>query len=101
MAQAEYMIEALKLGEIETGQGLNQEMSLARLGDTCWGSHYRTVMHVLFSYPSIKKVLFRIGKESKGCDANGALSKITIFKSFEFVFLLHMMNEIFGYTNDL
>ncbi|XP_012699974.1 zinc finger MYM-type protein 1-like [Setaria italica] len=34
IAQAEYMIEALKLGEIETGQGLNQEMGLARLGDT-------------------------------------------------------------------
>ena len=34
VAQAEYMIEALKLGEIETGQGLNQEMGLARPGDT-------------------------------------------------------------------
>ncbi|ONM16713.1 hypothetical protein ZEAMMB73_Zm00001d003303 [Zea mays] len=30
--QAEYMIEALSLGEIETGQGLNQEMGLARPG---------------------------------------------------------------------
>jgi len=26
---------------------------------------------------------------------------LTVFKSFEFVFLLHLMNEIFGYTNDL
>jgi len=34
VAQAEYMIEALKLGEIETEQGLNQEMGLARPGDT-------------------------------------------------------------------
>ncbi|KAG2588022.1 hypothetical protein PVAP13_5NG190981 [Panicum virgatum] len=58
IAQAEYMIEALKLGEIETGQGLNQEMGLARPGDTRWD--------------------------------------LIIF-----VFLLHMMNEIFGYTNDL
>ncbi|KAG2570828.1 hypothetical protein PVAP13_7KG034218 [Panicum virgatum] len=55
IAQAEYMIEALKLGEIESGQGLNQEMGLAR----------------------------------------------PVFNSFEFVFLLHLMNEIFGYTNDL
>ncbi|XP_022683463.1 zinc finger MYM-type protein 1-like [Setaria italica] len=30
IAQVEYMTEALKLGEIETGQGLNQEMGLAR-----------------------------------------------------------------------
>ncbi|XP_072147081.1 uncharacterized protein [Setaria viridis] len=101
IAQAEYMIEALKLGEIETGQGLNQEMGLARPGDTRWGSHYRTVMHVMFLYPSIKKVLFRIGNESKGAKANGAQTMLTVFKSFEFVFLLHLMNEIFGYTNDL
>jgi len=39
VAQAEYMIEALKLGEIEIRQGLNQEMGLARPGDTRWGSH--------------------------------------------------------------
>jgi hypothetical protein len=57
IAQAEYMIEALKLGEIETGQGLNQGIGLARPGDTRWGSHYRTVMHVMTLYPSIKKVL--------------------------------------------
>ena len=58
-------------------------------------------MHVLFLYPSIKKVLFRIGKESKGSEANGAQTMLTVLKSFEFVFLLHMMNEIFDYTNDL
>jgi hypothetical protein len=101
IAQAEYMIEALKLGEVETGQGLNQEMGLARPGDTRWGSHYRTVMHVMALYPSIRKVLYRIGNESKGAEANGAQTMLTVFKSFEFVFLLHLMNEIFGYTNDL
>jgi hypothetical protein len=39
VVQAEYMIEALRLDEIEIGQGLNQEMGLARPGDTRWGSH--------------------------------------------------------------
>jgi hypothetical protein len=101
VAQAEYMIEALKLGEIEIGQGQNQEMGLARPGDTRWGSHYRTVMHVMALYPSIRKVLFKIGNESNGAEANGAQTMLTVFKSFEFVFLLHLMNEIFGYTNDL
>jgi hypothetical protein len=101
VAQAEYMIEALKLGDVETGQGLNQEMGLARPGDTRWGSHYRTVMHVMFLYPSIRKVLYRIGSETKGAEANGAQTMLTVFKSFEFVFMLHLMNEIFGYTNDL
>jgi hypothetical protein len=95
------MIEALKLGEFEIGQGQNQEMGLARPGDTRWGSHYRTVMHVMALYPSIRKVLFKIGNESNGAEANGAQTMLTVFKSFEFVFLLHLMNEIFGYTNDL
>lgn len=101
VAQAEYMIEALSLGEIETGQGLNQEMGLARPGDTRWGSHYRTVMHVIALYPSIKKVLSKIGKEHKGGESIGAQTMLEVFKSFEFVFMLHLMNEIFGYTNGL
>ncbi|KAJ1296319.1 hypothetical protein BS78_01G291100 [Paspalum vaginatum] len=101
VAQAEYMIEALKLGEIEIGQGLNQEMGLARPGDTRWGSHYKTVMHVMALYPSIKKVLSKIGKEYKGGESLGAQTMLQVFKSFEFVFMLHLMNEIFGYTNDL
>jgi hypothetical protein len=94
------MIEALRLGEIETGQGLNQEMGLARPGDTCWGSRYRTVMHVMALYPSIKKVLSKIGKEYKGGESLGAQTMLRVFQSFEFVFMLHLMNEIFGYTHD-
>ncbi|XP_052165071.1 uncharacterized protein LOC127782037 [Oryza glaberrima] len=82
IAQAEYMIEALKLG------------------DTRWGSHYKTVMHVMLLYPSIKKVLFKVGKECNGAEAIGAQTMLQVFQSFEFVFLLHMMNEIFGYTSD-
>jgi hypothetical protein len=101
IAQAEYMIEALSLGEIETGQGLNQEMGLSRPGDTRWGSHYRTVMHVMALYPSIKKVLSKIGKEYKGGESLGAQTMLQVFQSFEFVFMLHLMNEIFGYTHDL
>jgi hypothetical protein len=71
-------------------------MGLARPGDTRWGSHYRTVMHVMHLYPAIKKVLLQIGEED-----TGAQTMLDVFESFEFVFLLHLMNEIFGYTNDL
>jgi hypothetical protein len=95
------MIEALKLGEIEIGQGLNQEMGLARPGDTRWGSHYKTVMHVMHLYPSFKRIFFRVGKEGKGAEALGAQTMLRVFNSFEFVFLLHLMNEIFGYINNL
>lgn len=39
VAQAQRIVEALELGDIETGRGLNQEMGLSRPGDTRWGSH--------------------------------------------------------------
>jgi hypothetical protein len=81
VAQAEYMIEALILGEIEIDQGLNQEMGLARPGDTRWGSHYRTIMHVMALYPSIKKFLSKIGKEHKGGESIGAQTMLEVFES--------------------
>ena len=37
--RAQEVLKALELGEIESGRGLNQEMGLARPGDTRWGSH--------------------------------------------------------------
>jgi hypothetical protein len=48
---------------------------------------------------AIKKVFFRVGKETKGAEALGAQTMLEVFESFEFVFLLHSMKEIFGYTN--
>jgi len=38
--------EILK-GELKTGKGLNQEVSLARAGDTRWGSHHRAIISLL------------------------------------------------------
>ena len=35
--QAMLVIEALRNSEISSGQGLNQEISLRRFGDTRWG----------------------------------------------------------------
>jgi hypothetical protein len=46
------VLEALDLGELETGSGLNQEMGLGSPGDTRWGSHYKIV---IFVYPSINE----------------------------------------------
>jgi hypothetical protein len=52
IAQAKYMIEVLKLGEIETGQGFNREMGLARPGDTCWEFCYACDAFVSFNQVS-------------------------------------------------
>ena len=42
-SQKEKVQEATGNGEIETGIGLNQELSLGRPGDTRLGSHYKTL----------------------------------------------------------
>jgi hypothetical protein len=65
-AQADYLIEAFELEEIETGTGQNQEMGLGRPCETRWSSHSKTVSHVLSLYPSIQKVFRRIGKSIIG-----------------------------------
>ncbi|XP_062213749.1 uncharacterized protein LOC133914723 [Phragmites australis] len=101
VAQAESIIESLELGELETDQGLNQEMGLGRPGDTRWGSHYKTILHIIALYQPIRNVLIKIGEDYSGTEAISAQTMLTSFESFEFVFMLHLMEEIFGYTDDL
>jgi hypothetical protein len=92
----------LELGEIESGQGLNQEMGLGRPGDTRWGSHYKTVQHILIMYRSIRKVLLQVGKDrSQSTEAIKAQTALQSFVSFEIVFMAHLLNTILGYTDDL
>ena len=51
--RARKLKKALELGEIESGSGLNQEMRLARPSDTRWGSHYKTILHIIDMYSTI------------------------------------------------
>jgi hypothetical protein len=102
VAQAQRIIEELELGDIESGKGLNQEMGLGRPADTRWGSHYKTVMHVLSLYPSIRKVLIMVGNDrSFGAECANAQTVLTIFQSYEFVFMAHLMQTVLGFTADL
>lgn len=41
--QAQKIVEALEVGEIESGTGLNQELGLKSPSDTRWESHYKTL----------------------------------------------------------
>jgi hypothetical protein len=38
------------MGEIRSKQGLNQETSLKRTGDTHWRSHYRTILNLILMF---------------------------------------------------
>jgi hypothetical protein len=101
VAQAEHVIEALELGEIESGRGLNQEMGLGRLGDTHWGSHYKTIQHVILMYHLIQQVLQEISDDPEYKESGKSEMALCPLESFEFVLLAHLLDTIFGYTDDL
>jgi hypothetical protein len=90
------------MGEIESGSGLNQEMGLSRPGETRWGSHFKTILHIVDMYPVILEVLIRIGKDpSQKSEWTRIRGVAAAFESFDFVFNLHLMLVVLGYTNDL
>ncbi|XP_063939295.1 uncharacterized protein LOC108219344 [Daucus carota subsp. sativus] len=95
------VVEALSLGEIETGSGLNQERGFRRPCDTRWGSHFKTILNVLNLYPTILESLDAIVEVSDTIDSNKAQFIIHLLMSFDFVFVAHLIVSIFGITNDL
>ncbi|XP_057543878.1 uncharacterized protein LOC130823270 [Amaranthus tricolor] len=66
--QAQVVAQALEVGEIESGSGLNQERGLSRPGDTRWGSHYKCLISIINLFPSIVKVLEEIGENGSPDD---------------------------------
>ncbi|KAL6542463.1 hypothetical protein OROMI_024065 [Orobanche minor] len=100
--QAQKIFEALEVGDIETGSGLNQELGLKRPGENRWSSHYKTILNVMSLFCTIVKVLVMIGKSGSNLDdkakAQGILYSL---ESFDFVFMAQLMSTIFGYTNIL
>jgi hypothetical protein len=94
--------KAIGRGEIATGTGLNQELSLQRPGDTRWNSHYKTLLGLSKMFSSAVKVLEYVEKDGsdsgKRRQANGLLK---YFQTFECAFYLHMMMMILALTNGL
>nr|XP_016502888.1 PREDICTED: zinc finger MYM-type protein 1-like [Nicotiana tabacum] len=56
-SQKERIEEALDMGELKTGRGLNQELGLSRACDTRWGSHYKSFKKFILMFGSILDVL--------------------------------------------
>jgi hypothetical protein len=96
------LLEKIENGEIMTGKGLNQESSLARPGDTRWGSHLKTLLRILVMWEAIIDVLEIVKKDSVKPTCNGgALGLIGKMESFDFVFILHLMIELLSVTDIL
>ncbi|XP_019235754.1 PREDICTED: uncharacterized protein LOC109216080 [Nicotiana attenuata] len=101
-SQAEKLQEALDMGEIDTGKGLNQELGLARAVDTRWGSHYKSFKNFINMFGSIIDVLDTIVVDARSLEerakATGYLRKC---QTFEVAFMLHLMRDVLVITNEL
>jgi len=96
------LLEKVENCEISTGRGLNQESSLARPGDTRWGSHLKTLLRILVMWEVILEVLEIVKKDSIKPTCNGgAFGLIGKMETFDFVFILHLMIELLSITDNL
>jgi hypothetical protein len=101
--QAIAIAKEIELGELDTGRGLNQIGSLQRAGDTRWSSHYKSVKSLLKLFGASVAVLRSVANDrsvhrnSRG-DAEGALKFLV---TFDFVFILHLMEKIMQITDVL
>ncbi|XP_058746524.1 uncharacterized protein LOC131619423 [Vicia villosa] len=84
---------------VETGTGLNQELSIARAGDTPWESHFRTLNRLVDLVTPIIEV-FEDLKSDSHCKGEPK-SLLLVMQTFSFVFMLHLMVEILSLTNNL
>ncbi|XP_057794712.1 uncharacterized protein LOC131010997 isoform X2 [Salvia miltiorrhiza] len=102
MLEHERLVKELNDEVRMRGRGQNQETSLARPGDTPWGSHYFTLLRLCFMWPSVDKVLEHVRDDATSSDirstARGLLRKMN---SYEFVFVMHLMKYLLGITNEL
>ncbi|CAN1224434.1 Zinc finger MYM-type protein 1 [Linum perenne] len=99
--QAAKVAAALANGELETGRGLNQEMSLKRPCETRWGSHFETLVNLASIFSSVIEVLDDMLHE--GTSETKAVAYDTLLKlqSFSFAFMLNLMIKVLAITNEL
>ncbi|KAK2418993.1 zinc finger MYM-type protein [Trifolium repens] len=98
-AQHKDIVSRLENGEISKGRGLHQESSLARAGDTRWGSHHISLIRLDQMWSSAINVLSTVDEVGRvPSQAAGLIEKMECFK---FAFILKLMLKLFGITNEL
>ncbi|XP_060182947.1 uncharacterized protein LOC132612888 [Lycium barbarum] len=98
-SQKERIQEALDMGELATGRGLNQELDLSRACDTRWGSNYKYFNNFILMYGSIVNVLESLVHDARLMDE--IAKAIGYLEACEVAFMLHLMSEVLAITNEL
>ncbi|XP_073294927.1 uncharacterized protein [Primulina huaijiensis] len=91
----------ISINELETGHGLNQICNLQRAADTRWSSHFRSLSSLIKMFSAACTVLLKVMEDGLHFQRAEATSVYDEMNSFDFLFILHLMNEIMEITNVL
>ncbi|XP_055800379.1 uncharacterized protein LOC129869793 [Solanum dulcamara] len=101
-SQKETIKEALDMGELTTGRGLNQQLGLSRACDTRWGSHYKSFNNFIIMFGSILDVLESLALDARNMDERArAMGHLEACRTYEVAFMLHLMRDVLAITNEL
>ncbi|XP_074590613.1 uncharacterized protein LOC141846466 [Curcuma longa] len=101
-AQQEEIAYMLAIGERKSGTGANQVGTLHRSGATRWSSHYDSVRNLIDMYAATCKILGNLSENGPNGAIRGEASGLcNIIMSFEFVFVLFLMEKILETTDIL
>ncbi|XP_057518422.1 uncharacterized protein LOC130799338 [Amaranthus tricolor] len=84
----------------KTGKGLNQIGNLQRATDTRWSSHLNSSTSLMRTFSATGKVLKTVIKEGNSEKCASVDAAYDCLMSFEFVFILHLMGELLGLTDN-
>ncbi|KAH9648706.1 TTF-type domain-containing protein [Citrus sinensis] len=94
-AREKEIIDLIAFEELETGIGANQVRTLQRAGDTRWSSHFTSVNRFIEMLGTTLEVLGKMINDGSSRDMRGeAKGAYREMKSFEFVFILLLLNKV-------
>ncbi|XP_024179136.1 zinc finger MYM-type protein 1-like [Rosa chinensis] len=96
------VVQALKVGELSSGRGLNSEIEIKRSANTRWSSYYGTLINFIAMFSPIIDVLDGIAFEKVGCDQkHDAFISLGLLQCFDFIFSLHLMRIVLEISHEL
>ena len=94
--------ELLKSGKLETSRGGNQTSCLQRPGTTRWGSHFNSIRSLIELFGSTQVLLLDISENGPNQEFRGDADTIlNAINSFDFVFVMLLLNRVMGLTDYL
>ncbi|KAB2025674.1 hypothetical protein ES319_D06G166600v1 [Gossypium barbadense] len=101
-SQAVEITLLVSINELATGIGMNQIDTLQRPGETRWSSHLNSITSLLKMYNATSTVLENLKNTTSNYSQRGdSHNTYNRLRSFEFIFILHMMKEVLRVTDNL